>query len=153
MSAPVHKSLIDAVGVDTIVCMLSRGMLQTEVAAAIGVPHDAISRYARQHPGYDDAIAAHHTARLDEVERLHEQAIAARDFDLARAREAQFKLRRDRAAVASAAHREPRGNEHQSAPSGPLISITLAPGSSVVAGGGIEQVPQVIDIKQITDGE
>lgn len=107
--APTHKQVIESVGVDTIVQMIARGTLMADIARALGVPIQSVSLYARKHPDYEDAVAAHHTARLDDVEQLHDDALTSRDYDLARGRMDQWRLRQHRAAVASAAHREPKG--------------------------------------------
>lgn len=121
-----HKDVIETVGIETIIEAIAKGEQQTAIAARIGVPPQSLSRYVRLHPDYAAAIDSHHLVRLDNAEKAHDDAIARNDYELARARYDNYKLKAHRAAVAS-----PTFRDKQDAQQGVQIQVIVAPQAAI----------------------
>lgn len=93
--------IIRAYGIDNIIDRIANGEMQIEIANELGVSDAILSWHIKSHPMHAQALESHHRRKLDEIDRLHDEAVEHRDFDLARAREAQFKRRYMRASIES----------------------------------------------------
>ena len=88
---PKPANIIREYGIDRILERIGQGEQQVEIADSLKVSPAILSWHLKQHPDHDRYVEAHHRRRIDWIDRLHDEAVDQRDFDLARAREAQAK--------------------------------------------------------------
>ena len=93
------SQVIAVEGIESILARLAAGEQQTTIADSLGIGDDILSYHLRKHPQHRLAVISHHRRKLDELDKLADGAIDARDFDLARALELAHKRKAWRASV------------------------------------------------------